>query len=257
MFRRLINRNLIAMSIPVLVIEFLLVIITLNLSMMDEYTVYEIEDREADYAFMEGKYNVSMTIPENLSPAGFDYESQDDISGAFYYDFQGDSIRIYVLSDEKVNRLKSGISTIDILARLEKNEKVSAYIEKEYSDWAGLEDDSAKGFVNPVIINEITYPASRIKALRLGKFLSVIIIGVTILYIILAFLYPSFNLSFSNKGTGLSRHKLIYTLDDELRENLLEQDGNVFKTENYIVTYYISHTDIEKRNESNIEKDDS
>lgn len=245
------------MSIPVLVIEFLLVIITLNLSMLDEYTVYEIEDREVDYAFMEGKYNVSMRVPGSISPAGFDYESQDNISGAFYYDFQGDSVRIYVLSDETVNRLKSGTSMVNIFARLEKNEKVSTYIEKEYSDWAGLGEDSTKGFVNPVIINEITYPAGRIKALRLGKFLSVIIIGVTILYIVLAFLYPSFNFSFSNKGTGLSRHKLIYRLDDELREKLIEQDGNVFKTENYIVTYYISHTDIEKRNVSNIEKDDS
>jgi hypothetical protein len=164
----------------------------------------------------------------------------------YYYIFEGDVIRLLVLSDETEKRLSSG-EKITIDASIEKDEVKARYIEGALSERLDMDGSVFEGFVQPVVINETTFPRLKLAITNHAIGVFVIIVIVTVLYGITAFVCPWLIFGLNKKGIAKSRSELIDMMNEELGERLEEKSGNEYTTENYTIYAYISHIEIIKR----------
>ena len=253
MFRRLLFRNLIAMLIPMLVIEVFVLFAAMQVSLMDEYRYYERVDLgKLDLMYAAGQMNISFICPDNLNTAGFDYKIDDKTVGRYFYQFNGDSISLFIFDIETAERITKGESGFEVFAVIEMDEMTADYIEGEYQEGSGIDastNDPFEGFVNDMIINQTIFPSRRINLLRRVKMIDVVVIGITVLYAILATVFPVMNLCFSTGDTGKSRRRLIKELDYEMSRALEKKIKSIYFTKNYIVAAYLSGIEVQKNDE--------
>lgn len=254
MFRRLLFRNLIAMLIPMLVIEVFVLFASMQVSLMDDYRYYEKVDLgKLDLMYAAGQMNLSFICPDNLTYAGFDYKKDEKKIGEYFYQFDGDSISLYILDNETAARVKKGEKGFEIFAVIEKDEMTADYIESQYQTESGIDassNDPFDGFVKDIMLNQTIFPARRMHLLRVVKVVDVVIIGMTVLYAIIAAVFPVTNLCFSTGDTGKSRRRLIKELDYELSSALDKKIKSIYFTKNYIVAAYLSGIEVQKNDES-------
>ena len=247
MFRKILFRNLIFMMIPILVIEVFILFSAMQLSILDDYKCYNLtEIKSAPLFYLEQRLNVSVALPENLKDAGFDHVRNGKKAGSYYYQYNNSSIHLYILSEETVSKLKAGENPGTIYVRLIEDSATARYVENEYSKEIGMDDTMLSNYVDNIIFSEIDYPAMKILILSYVKFICIFLIGFTLLYSVLAMIYPSLNFSFKNKGMFKSRMDLIEILDKELESSDVERKGNTYITDNYTIKAYISRIDISK-----------
>ena len=260
MFRRLLFRNLIAMLIPMLVIEVFVLFAAMQVSLMDEYRYYEKVDLgKLDLMYAAGQMNVSFICPDNLTYAGFDYKRDDKKIGEYFYQFDGDSISLYILDNDTAERVKKGEKGFEIFAVLEKDEMTADYVESQYQTESGLDastNDPFESFVKDMMVNQTIFPARRMHLLRMVKMIDVVIIGLTVLYAIIATVFPVTNLSFNTGDTGKTRRRLIKELDYEMSRALEKKIHSIYFTKNYVVAAYLSGIEIEKRIDLPVEREE-
>ncbi|MBR6401949.1 MAG: hypothetical protein IKS48_01030 [Eubacterium sp.] len=253
MFRRLLVRNIIAVTVPLIIIEFFVLIIALNLSVLDKYSCYEISAQDAksletalEGAFAEGKINVRIDCPENMNPAGFDYVVEGNRDGECFYNYLGDSIRLYVLKKDTAKQIKKGKKP-NITARLEKLDSAVKEVTSAYETGVTVGGNALEGFVSEIVVNELSYPAKRIKIIDTTKYVAVFMMAFTLLYMVLAILYPSINicLKISCDTGGKSRIDFIKIMDEEMaNEKTVAFDNGYYITPNYVVSEYASYTEV-------------
>ena len=86
--------------------------------------------------------------------------------------------------------------------------------------------------------------------------IDVVVIGITVLYAILATVFPVMNLCFSTGDTGKSRRRLIKELDYEMSRALEKKIKSIYFTKNYIVAAYLSGIEVQKNDEDVIIEED-
>ena len=251
MFRKLLVRNVIAVTVPLVIIEFFVLIIALNLSVLDKYSCYDIsaEDNKSlevalEGAFAEGKINVQLNCPENLNPAGFDYVVEGNRDGECFYNYLGDSIRLFILRKDTAEKIKKGECPA-IKVTLEKLDTAVSDVTASYQSDISVGNNSMDGYVSEIVVNELSYPAKRIKIIETSKYVAVFMMAFTILYMILAILYPSINICLKIEGDtgGKSVMELIDILDEEMAdENTVAFDNGYYITPNYVVSEFVSYT---------------
>lgn len=241
MFTRIVRRNLIALMIPVIITELLILYMTMQLSLLDEYRCYEISDiSNVDIFYREGEQNVSFNFSEMIYDAGFDQVNEDKVEGAYYYSFYGKNIQLFVLTDETAEKLKSGKKT-KIAARLIKNDATISYIKNAYTEATGLGEDVYEDFINPIIISEPDFPIMKVKAVEIVQITVIICLIISVLYTIIAFIKPVLFFGFSKKGLFKTRKDLIDTMNNEIENRLDHKEGLLYITEGYIIKANISH----------------
>ena len=103
------------------------------------------------------------------------------------------------------------------------------------------------GYVDETIINEVDYPAFKVKIVDIVQIASIALLIVSLLYTVAAFINPVLSLGFKNRGLFSSRKELIETLNNELENRLDHKERFLYITEEYVIRAYISHIYIEKR----------
>lgn len=251
MFTKLLRRNLIMMLFPILVMEVLIIFMILQLGILPEYSSKRIDNISGvNTLYKEGVKNISFSYdvaslgdPEYV---GFDEEANGEKIGGYYYIYEGDSIRLFVLTDETSKILTSG-NGADICASLEEDEVKGKYIESELSERLGLGDSVFDGFVDPVIINETSYPAFKIAFADYSIYVIVGIMVLTLVYGVIAFVFPSLMFGLDCKEFAKNKSELISMMNEEMQERLVEHEGSEYTTENYKIYAYVSHIEIIKR----------
>ena len=252
MFTKLLRRNLIAVLIPILIIEVLIILMIFQLNVLEEYSCHRINTLEGvDLLYEEGVQNISFLCEEVPEYLGFDdVRINDEIAGRYYYLYEGNSIRILVLTDKTYENLKSG-GSYDIYGKLVhddlKNEYIESALSEKFEKKVGQNSDAFDGFVKPIIISEVEYPEFKISIIDHSSLVISIIIMITVLYSIVAFACPWIMVGFNYKDVAKKRIDAIEILDREMEESLESEEGNVFTTENYIICAYMSHIKVIKR----------
>ncbi|MCR5213307.1 MAG: hypothetical protein K6E10_02755 [Eubacterium sp.] len=254
MFRKLIRRNLIAMIFPVIVMEVLLIFMTIQVGLLDDYNTFHIDSLEdGEIYYTEGKKNISFDIVGPLEYSGYEVTSEDKRIGKYYYQFNGDNMRLFVLKDETIRKINSG-ETVTVNARLVLDKVTAAYIEDEYSEETGLGQGVFEGFIDPMIMDELQYPEYRIKGIQYAGILAKILFISTMAYFILALIFPLFASGYNKRKLFKSRLSMLRILDDELDNRLIEKNGAEYITENYIIYAYLSHVEVLKRQDKEADK---
>lgn len=247
MFKKIVRRNLVALMIPVIIIELMVLYMCMQLSLLDEYKCYKINDiSSVDILFKEGEKNITFDLSEKVYPAGFDYVVDKVVKGSYYYSFNGDSIRLFILKKETYDKLSSG-KAVSVNARLIQDEAMVSYIKNEYTDSFGLGDNVFDDYIESTIIDEVDYPELKvwaIKVVQVAAFCMLIISGI---YTIIALINPALSIGFSNRGMFSSRKELIEVMNTEIEERLDHKEKFLYITEDYVIKAYISHIDITKR----------
>ena len=247
MFKGLIRRNLIATIIPVIVMEVLVIFMTIQLGLLDEYRCYSVgAGDDLGIMYLEGRKNICMSVSGPLEYAGYDVVSDKGKLGTYYYRFDGKSIQLFVLKDETMRKINSG-SDIQLYAKLIEDKVTSSYIENGYNDEAGMGEGVFDGFVNPLIINELEYPVIKVDGIKIMGVTAKVLVILTVLYMILAYIFPVISFGYSKRGLFRSRSEMIEALNQEADEKLEEKNGSEIITENYVIYAYLSHLDVIKR----------
>ena len=247
MFKKIVRRNLVALMIPVIIIELMILYMSMQLSLLDEYRCYEVSDiSTADILYREGEQNISFTYSGKLYPAGFDHVIDKKVLGSYYYCFRGNSIQLFILDDKTYEKINSGES-VKINARLIRDEATANYIKSEYTEATGLGDDVYDDYIDETIISEVDYPAFKVKIVKIVQYASFVLLVLSCIYTVIALIIPSLSFGFSNKGLFDSRRELIETLDNELENRLDHKERFLYITEDYVIKAYISHIIIEIR----------
>ncbi len=256
MFRRYVRRNLIAMLIPVIVMEILVIFMTVQLGLLDDYRSYEITDmKDLELYYMEGKRNVVIQVDDPLTYAGFDAASDEGKQGSYYYQFNGDSIRLFILKDETIRAINFGENN-RVYARIIRDEVTAGYIEKEYTSEVGLGDGLFDGFVEPIIIDELSYPELKIKGIRYVNLAARVMLAGTWLYMLVGFCFPVLAFGYRSKKMFKNRREMLSVMDAELEDSLLRSSGHEFVTYNYLVYIYLSRIEVIKKSDINMDSDD-
>lgn len=253
MFRKYIARNIIALTVPIIIIEFFILIIALNLSVLDKYSSYRIDyvdngelNEKIEKYYSEGKVNVTFSCPSNMDNAGYDYKVGGETKGKCFYNFLGDSLRVYILSDSNAERLENGDKPV-LHARLEERHGSVNSIKKEYEDELGLQSGTMDSYLNDIIVNEVDYPALRMDILKYAKYIAVGMMAISFLYMIIAILFPFLNICFKviDNKSGYSRKELIKLANEELKKDgVIDYENGMYQTEHFLIRVYISYTDL-------------
>ena len=244
MFSKLIRRNLIAVMLPVLIMEFLVLYMTFQLSLLDDYKTYVVSDTDRlDVLYLENKKNIAYDLTGPVEYAGYDVKAGDEKKGTYYYVFEGNRIQLFILTDATARKLNSG-NTVTVYARLVEDKVTASFIEQEYSEEAGLGEGVFDEFVKPMIIDELSYPGIKIKGLVIVNKAAKILLIVSFCYFILAIIFPIFGIGYSRRKMFKSRASMIRIMNDELGNHLKKKKRNVYITSNYVVYAYISRLEV-------------
>ena len=145
MFTKLLRRNLIMMLIPVLVIQILVIFMVIQLGLLPAYSTKRINDisdvstlYKEDVMHVTFNYDTSnMVIPEY---AGYDEMVNGERVGGYYYIYEGDNIRLFVLTDETIKLINSG-KNIEINAYLDNSEEKAKLIENALAEKLNLSEN--------------------------------------------------------------------------------------------------------------------
>ena len=247
MFRKLLLRNLIFMIIPALIIEASLVFICIQLKSLDENITYQLNSLDDIPVYYRlAKRNVSLNLDYDLVYSGFDMKTDDGIKGRYYYMDTNDKMYLFILTNETSKLIDRG-DAVTIKATISEDEASSDFIESEYTNEMKLGNNSLDGYVEKYIVSEPEYPARRIILINYTMAAAIIMVIITVLYFIVAAVFPELNMLFRLKGLASSRKKLIKKLDKEMNDTLISAEGSVYTTDNYIIKANVSYIDIEKR----------
>ena len=145
MFKRLVRRNLVALMIPVIIIELMVLYMSMQLSLLDEYRCYKVSDLSSvGILYKEGEQNITFDYSGDIHPAGFDYVRDGEVVGSYYYSFHGNGIQLFVLNDDTYKSISSG-EKVTINARLMQDEAVTGYVLSEYAKSVELSEDVFDG----------------------------------------------------------------------------------------------------------------
>ena len=252
MFTKLLRRNLIAVLIPILIIEVLLILMVFQLNVLEEYSYQRINSLDGvDLLYEEGVQNISFLCEAVPEYCGYDeVNPEGEIVGGYYFIKDGrDNIRLLVLTNKTYQNLKSG-GSYDVYGKLVrddlKNETMEEALNKALGDMVGEDQDAFDGYIMPVIISEVQYPAAKIAIVEHSSMVMSVIIMITVLYSIVAFACPWIIPGFDYKPVAPKRLDAIEILDEELGEKLLSENGNVYITENFIINAYLSKIKVMK-----------
>ena len=152
MLTRILRRNLIANIIPVIIIEALIIFMVIQLGLLPEYSYSRVNNiNQTESLYEQGVQNIAFICEDELQYAGFDEVSGDERIGSYYYIFEGDDIKLLILTDETYGKIVDGEEPL-IYATLEKDDMRLEYIENALAEYVDRGNDTFEGFVYPIVL---------------------------------------------------------------------------------------------------------
>ena len=244
-FRRLLQKNLLLLTLPgVLVLAGLLLLLG-QVSRLEHFQTVEMEDSSyAKEYFLSEQRNVEVRL-DGLTATGFSYFVGDQEEGEYFYRLRNDVMELVLLKKSSANRLRSGETDSDIYnVRLIKDDVTSGYILSEYADALGIGAEELSGLGSVYIFDETAYPLVRIRILRISMIALAVMLGILVVYVILATAFPVLNFEAGCLKRYGSKNRYIRKLDREIAKKLKLHQDNVIVTENFLIVSYLTKIDV-------------
>ena len=244
-FSKLLRKNLLYMAFPVVLVLSVLLLLLQQVSRLEMFQTGTMEEpsQVKDY-FASGRRNVSVILP-GLKSAGFSEMENDREKAEYFYRMEGDEMQLVLLTKSSANAYRRGDLDRKLLrVRINRDEVTARHIEREYANSLGIPGDSMDGICSAYILDETEYPLTRIRILRYASITIAVLLGLLMLYVILATAFPALN----HEARVLKRYgnvgRIIRRLDREMEKKLKFHQDNVTVTENYLIVSYITHIDV-------------
>ena len=242
MFHRLLNRNIIMMMLPLIVILLMFLMVGYKLSMLSEYSIYHVDKIDSiEQLHNNGIKNISISLKDmEINYAGFDYEVNDKVLGKYYYYYHGNEIHLLVLED--------GYDKNDTInARISEDKVTANYVQSRLAETFNVKNENLDGFIKPYIVNQIEFPAMKILGIDYMKKIAIALIVICVLYMILAMIIPELNFETKPLREMGSVRAVIKELDEEMKNAERSEDGNEYTTPNYHITAMISYISVTRK----------
>ncbi|MCR5292203.1 MAG: hypothetical protein K6E28_04885 [Eubacterium sp.] len=248
-FRRLLTRNLIMMMIPPVIILMAVFFVSFSMMQQSDNLVYEFKDSsDVELYYKSGYQNVQMA-PGKLQNSGFEVKSKDKVTGVYYYRLRNGRMEFFLLSDKTAMEISSGKASGKKRFTVIKDAATAEYIIGKYAESLGLPNKSIDGIESEYIFSEPDFPYIRIITLHLVYRISLGLLGVIILYTIIAAFFPKLNFETRDLSHFGKTTEVINDIDEEMTEMVLYKWDNIYITENYYLAVYVSHIDVIKLDE--------
>ena len=243
-FRRLLQKNLLMITLPGVLILAGLLLLLGQVSRLEHFQTVKMEDSSfAKEYYLSGQRNVEIML-EGLIPAGFSYYEGEKEQGEYFYRIKDNVMELALLKKKTAAALrnKSGEEIYNV--RIIKDDVTAGYILREYAEAMGIPYDELSGMGSLYVFDEIAYPLVRIRAIRISMIVLSAALGLLFLYVVLATAFPVLN----RQAWCLKRYgkvgKYIRKLDREMNKKLKMHQGNVIVTENFLIVSYLTHIDV-------------
>ena len=244
-FRKLLRKNLLYVTFPLVLILSALLLVVFQISRLEMFRTTALSDytKVGDYYAAEQK-NVTITV-SNLKSLGFSRTDGEKKTAEYFYRIENGRLQLFVLSEASARRYRSNqMENRPLTVRIEKDEVTAQYIEREYAQSLGFTSDDLEGFCSVYVLDETAYPRMRIVIVRVAVITFSVLLGLLMLYVILALSFPTLNYqAWTLKRFGhIGRY--IRKIDREMDKKLRYHQDHVTVTENYLIMSYISRIDV-------------
>ena len=244
-FRKLLRKNLLYVTFPLVLILSALLLVVFQISRLEMFRTTALSDytKVGDYYAAEQK-NVTITV-SNLKSLGFSRTDGEKKTAEYFYRIENGRLQLFVLSEASARRYRSNqMEHRPLTVRIEKDEVTAQYIEREYAQSLGFTSDDLEGFCSVYVLDETAYPRMRIVIVRVAVITFSVLLGLLMLYVILALSFPTLNYqAWTLKRFGhIGRY--IRKIDREMDKKLRYHQDHVTVTENYLIMSYISRIDV-------------
>ncbi len=244
-FRKLLRKNLLYMALPVVLILSGFLLLLVQVSRLEMFRTHTMEDPSLirEY-YSSGQMNVSVTM-EGLKSTGISVKEGDKETAEYFYLIMDKKVQLVLLTEKTAKSVRAdGKAPLSLHANIVKDEVTAGYMEREYAASLGIETDEMTGLCSVYVFDETAYPRIRIQLLRYSSIGIAVLLGLIMLYVILATAVPALN----HEARVLRRFgrvgRYIRKLDREMEKKLRFHQDNVTVTENYLIVSYITHIDV-------------
>ena len=249
-FRWLLRKNLLYMTFPVVIILAAILLLLFQVSRLEDfqYTVLEDTGLIGQY-YDSGQRNISITL-RDLRSAGFSETVEGTEKAQYYYFVENNRMQLVLLEPKTVKEYRTSVKgELTVKVRIEKDLVTARHVESAYAESLGLSSEEMQGFCNIYLLDETGYPALRILFLRIASYGLSVILGLLMLYVILATMVPALNYQ-----ARVLKHfgpvgRMIRKLDREMNKKLKYHQDNVTVTANFLIVSYLSRIDVVKIDE--------
>ncbi len=244
-FRKLLRKNLLYMAFPVVLILSAFLLLLFQVSRLEAFQTHTMDDpSQIREYYNSGQKNVAVTL-DGLKGTGVSVKEGEDEIAEYYYYVSGNRIQLVLLSDQTAKKLRTNdVKSLDMHAEIVKDEVTAGYLEREYANSLGIDRDEMEGFCSEYIFDETGYPLFRIRLIRISSIGVAVLLGILMLYVILATAFPALNheARVLRKFGPVGRY--IRKLDREMEKKLRFHQDNVTVTENFLIVSYLSRIDV-------------
>lgn len=250
-FELLLLKNTLAVAIPAIAVFAVLLIFLIKFPIFDQMecnTIASATDAEETLEerlkelYDAETYNVEIE-PKNLYYTGFDYYSDGEKKGSYYYIMEKSRIYLYLLSSKHE---APHIEHVKIKAKIINDMASGNHILNALSEANGIEDFFKTGFYSNYIISELDYPTSYIRFAYIFYAIPMVICGAVLLYTLFVWINPSAHSQTRQLAAYGKKKKVIQQIDNQLRDEYVFKKGNIYITTDYMIVSYLARTDVIK-----------
>ncbi len=244
-FRRLLQKNLLLLTLPVVIVLAALLLLLGQVSRLEHFQTVTMQDSAyAEEFFLSGQRNVEVSLP-GLTSTGFVYMVGDKEQGEYFYRIHKDMMEVVLLESDTAAKQRAGAVEGDLFTvRLIKDDVTAGYILREYAQAMGTPAEEFFAMGSVYLFNEIAYPRTRILVLKIVLVSLTVLLGVVVLYVLLATAFPVLNYEALVLRRFGKTGRYIRKLDREMEKKLKMHQDNVWVTENFLVVSYLTHIDV-------------
>jgi len=237
-FRKILNKNLIMVMIPVFLILGSCRIVLGQALMMQRYVADRVEEIDGkkvdiDLLLMAGKKNAEILL-RDLKYTGFDELYEGNVLGKYYLKEENGKIYFYLLKTSTADLYEESLKSDGVIYRkfhISEQKTVIESIMQRYQDDLAVGDIS--NIASICLCDELAFPEKQIKLITVGCYVLTLIGAVLLLYTILALLFPTLNF----EAWPLKRYgdlgQAIRKLNREMKKRYVGKKGNEIITQNF------------------------
>ena len=244
-FNKLLRKNLLYLAFPVVLVLSILLLLLQQVARLEVFQTTSMDDLSlVKTLYASGERNVSVTLGD-LQSAGFSQTEGDKETAEYFYRKVNGKMQLVLLKTSTAQKYRKGeLAGGEVRVRIGKDEVAAQHIEHAYAASLGFSQGEMTGVFSPYILDETQYPLTRIRILRIASISLSALLGLLMIYVILATAFPALNQEawILKRYGGVAR--TIRRLDREMEKQLKYHQDNVTVTENYLIVSYITRIDV-------------
>lgn len=245
-FESILLKNTLAIAVPTIAVFCVLTFMLLNFPVFDRIENTRFSATESIISQIEKLYTVGSTNVtgdiHNLYYAGFDQTRNGKVYACYYYTIDDDGILLYLINAK--GEPEEFLQEYTVKGKILNDQVHSRYIISSIVEELGLDMAEFSGYLSPFVISEADYPYSLVVVVYSIFFIPVVLSVLIMIYTLVVWCNPKLHSQTKQLLLYGDVGDVIADINQQLTDELVFHQGNVYITNDYVIVSYFSRTDV-------------